>query len=47
MIDFGQTVRDLRVAKLRVRRKLAMRPRLDHKTSLGPWCAWESRSGSG
>ncbi|MGA8348421.1 MAG: hypothetical protein WB773_11415, partial [Isosphaeraceae bacterium] len=39
MIDFQQTVRGLRLTKLRRdRRKLAMRPRLDHKTSFGPQC---------
>ena len=48
MIDFQQTVRGLRFAKLRRDRlKLAMRPRLDQETSVGPRCAWELRSGSG
>ncbi|MGZ3471236.1 MAG: sulfatase-like hydrolase/transferase, partial [Isosphaeraceae bacterium] len=39
MIDFQQTVRGLRLTRLRRdRRKLAMRPRLDHITSFGPRC---------
>ena len=42
MIDFQQTVRGLRLTKLRRDlRKLAMRPRLDHKTSFGPRCVLE------
>ena len=48
MIDFQQTVRGLRLAKLRRdRRKLAMRPRLDQETSFGPRCALGIASGSG
>ena len=40
MIDFQQTVRGLRLTKLRRdRRKLAMRPRLDQETSFSPRCA--------
>ncbi len=39
MIDLQQTVRGWRLTKLRRdRRRLAMRPRLDHKTSFGPRC---------